>query len=338
MVNPALLRLLGAAAVGVGAAIVGKEYAASKERAAALQNAFDRFHKRIRHEQFGERDLLRERRETLQERLKQALDTALRPRLFQQGSYALQTGVKPSTAAGFDLDLGLILQCSRSAFASPVEAKQELRDVLRHGRRQVRVRRSCVTVEYKDKTFGEYHVDLAVYVQEPDGKLYLAKGKEHSGAEYITWERASPEELTQLLNSKFEGDEVAQFRRCVRYLKRWKQFNFTTRAPYSIALTVAAFYWFQPSMRGFLDEQPDDLAALQTMTGNMLGAIRKGRLQVRLPSPPHSDLLERLEGAQMDAFLERLAQLHQALSEARDNASAEAAVEVLAGQFGPDFR
>lgn len=336
MVQPLLRLLIGGLAAAGGYALV-KDHTASRERAAALQRAFIRFHERIRHEQFGERDLLRERRETLESRLREALNPDLCPRLFPQGSYALQTGIKP-VSGEFDIDLGLVLQCRRSDFANPIEAKQGVRDALRQGSRRVRIRRSCVTVEYTGRELGDHHVDIAAYVQEPDGKMYLAKGKEHSEARFVLWEPAAPEHLTKTLNSKFQGADLAQFRRCVRYLKVWKQVNFDSKAPYSIALTVAAHTWLQPAMDGVLEPVPNDLEALLTLTGNMLSAVERGRLHINLPAEPRIDLLGRLTEPQMLRFLERLRVLHDSLRTARDERDVDASLQLLAVQFGADFR
>lgn len=335
--DPRVFRALSTLAVAGIAALAGREYVTNKERTAFLQRAFERFHERIRHEQFGERDLLRERREALQARLKEVLNPEFRPRLFQQGSYALQTGVKPLSGSGFDMDLGLVLGCRRSTFTSCIEAKQAVRDALRQGARQVRIRRSCVTVEYKDKTFGDYHVDLAVYVQEPDDKMYLAKGKEHSEERLVFWQQACPEELTRLLNSKFTSDDMAQFRRCIRYLKRWKQVNFTTKAPYSIAITVAAYHWFEPATHGFFQTTPDDAKALLQLTERMLAAAEDGRLRVPLPVQPQLDLMERLTAPQMRGLLEKLGELHTALAAGREHADPEVAVQELRQVFGTGF-
>lgn len=138
MVSSQLLRAVAGIATGIAtaglAALAGKKLLEDAEHKMALQRAFERFHERIRHEQFGERDLLRERRETLQARLRATLNPVLRPRLFSQGSYALQTGVKPISGGGFDLDLGLVLQCRRKDVDGPIEAKQSVLGALRQGR------------------------------------------------------------------------------------------------------------------------------------------------------------------------------------------------------------
>lgn len=336
MVNPQLLRVVGGIAAAGLAGLVGKKLLAQDERRLTVQRAFERFHERIRHEQFGERDLLRERREILLARLKQTLNPDLSPRLFAQGSYALQTGVKSITGSGFDLDMGLVLQCRRTDLPEPIEAKQDVRDALRHGSRRVRIRRSCVTVEYTDTGLGDFHVDLAVYVQEPDGKLYLAKGKEHSDPKYVFWEPAAPEELTRLLNSRGTGAELAQFRRCVRYLKRWKQVGFETRMPHSIALTIAAHRWFKPKVHGFWKDSPDDLQALLHLMTGMLTSVEGGRLQVLLPVGPGTDLMERLTAMQMQRFLDKLSTTRDVLARAAA-AQPETALAELGVFFGSDF-
>jgi hypothetical protein len=335
-VDPRLLKPLVGGALALGAYVFGKSLAHSKAHAQALQRSFERFHERIRHEQSGERGLLRERRETLQVVLASALDRQLRPRLFHQGSYALQTGVKP-VSGEFDMDLGLVLECRRATFAGPIEAKQMVRDVLRQGSRRVRIRRSCVTVEYTNSNFGDFHVDLAVYVREPDGKLYLAKGKEHSEVKYVFWDLALPEELTRLLNTKWTGAQLAQFRRCVRYLKLWKQVNFDTKAPYSIALTVAAYHWFQPTADGIFSPVPNDIEALEALTGVMLQNFTHARLAVHLPVQPDVDLLKGMTAAQMRRFGEKLQELHDTLAHARASADIEQSLNGLRSQFGPEF-
>lgn len=334
--NQRLIELGIKAAVGAVAALGLKAALDRGERSAVIQRAFDRFHERIRHEQFGERDLLRERRDTLESRLSNMLNPELRPRLFHQGSYALYTGVKPLSGE-FDIDVGLVIQGRRNDFNSPIEVKQVVHDALKQGRRQVRIRRSCVTVDYADRTYGAHHVDIAVYVQEPDGRMFIAKGKRHSEPNLVLWERADPEELTTRLNSKFKSEELAQYRRCIRYLKRWKHRNFATQAPYSIALTVAAYHWFQPKTRGFWGNVPDDLEALLTLSQNMLDAVERGRLRVAVPVEPHPDLMTRLNGAQMTNFLTQLDALRQGLIAAREEKDFETGVVCLQKLFGAEI-
>jgi hypothetical protein len=329
-----LVQPLALVVASVIAAVVGSDYLASKRRKKALQSAFTSFHERIRHEQHGERGLLRDRRDVLEAKLREALPTELKPRTFVQGSYALLTGVKPRNGE-FDIDVGLVLQCRRSYFKGPVEAKKQVRDALAVGGRKVRIRTSCVTVNYTKEGVGDYHVDIPVYVEEPDGRLFLAKGKEHSEQKY--WEPAAPETLTEALNKKFSEPNVGQFRRCIRYLKHWRQVQFTTKAPYSIALTTAAYRWFEPHMEGLWDNVPNDLDALHALTGKLLQQFKDSKLVVRLPVTPESDLMDSMTPTQMARLREKLALLHEALGLARASQDPLSAVETLRRHFGSQF-
>lgn len=305
------------------------------ERRAAIHRAFLAFNDGIKHEQFEERELLRERRELLTDRLRAALPADLKVRPFTQGSYAMQTGVKPLNGE-YDIDVGLEFECSTKDFVGPVQAKMLVRDALRQGRRNVDIRRSCVTVFYKGADgLPDHHVDIAVYARGKDGQLMLAKGRRTSGPEDCFWQPSHPEQLTALVRHRFEGDQVAQFRRCVRYLKRWKHQNFRSPAPYSIALTMAAYHWFRPNADE-LFETFDDRMALLRLVKTMLGEFRGGRLRVPLPVESETDLLKPMTLPQMVELEGKLRRLAQTL-EAAGEQEVEVAIDALAGEFGSDF-
>jgi hypothetical protein len=324
-------------AVGVAGALWGiqrlSKASAHRKQAHA---AFLRFHDRIKHEQFGERELLRERREALLKSLESRLPSYISVTAFDQGSYAMQTGVKPLSGE-FDLDLGLVFDCNRRSLGGPVEAKELVRDALAHGNRRVAIRRSCVTVNYSKDGRGDHHVDIAVYAAERDGKLYLAKGKVHSAPNRCYWAPCDPQGLTACVNKRFAGAELAQFRRCVRYLKRWKQVNFTTRAPYSIALTIAAFHWFKPNTGALLLDEESDLEALLGFVQKILANWAQGRLRIVLPVAPAEDLLHRMTGSQMTGLRQKLEDLESALSVACSGANFSESLPRLQTLFGRDF-
>jgi len=321
-----------------GGALIGKAIANvlnAGERRAAIHRAFLAFNDRIKHEQFEERELLRERRELLADRLRESLRPELKARLFTQGSYAMQTGVKPLSGE-YDIDVGLEFECSTKDFDGPVQAKMLVHDALRQGRRRVEIRRSCVTVYYKGAAgLPDHHVDIAIYARGTLGELMLAKGRQHSVPNECLWQSSHPEQLTTMVRDRFAGEQVAQFRRCVRYLKRWKHQNFRSPAPYSIALTIAAYHWFQPNADA-LFETLDDRTALRGLVQAMLGAFSEGRLKVPLPVAVGTDLLEPMTPAQMQDFRSKLQQLAQVLKAAGDQ-EYEAAIASLAMQFGSDF-
>lgn len=330
--NSGLVKLVAVA----GAAIFGFEQIANSRRLDALNRAFLRFHERIRQEQLGEREILRERRAALTERLNDTLPDGLRARTFDQGSYAMQTGVKPLSGE-FDIDIGLILECDKGQFSDAVEAKQMVRDVLLQGSRRVRIRRSCVTVDYTKAGFGDYHVDIAVYAIGRNGALFLAKGKERSEARLRVWQTADPEGLTALVNRRFAGEAIGQFRRCIRYLKRWKHVNFATPAPYSIALTIASYHWFEPKLGGLILDQPNDFEALLNLTRRMLAEFQGKRLKVLLPVAPAVALMERMTEKQQAEFREKLTSLATALEYARYASESTAALDALQYQLGDEF-
>lgn len=150
----------------------------------------------------------------------------------------MHTGVVPLDG-NYDIDVGLVFDCQKDKYTDPVELKKKVRDALNTNGRTVSIRRPCVTVNYMRGDQPEYHVDLAVYVKRADALLDLAKGKENSDASLRVWEPANPEELTLLICNRFDdAAERAQYRRCIRYLKRWRDVQFRNGgSPLSIALS-----------------------------------------------------------------------------------------------------
>jgi hypothetical protein len=159
--------------------------------------------------------------------------------------------------------------------------------------------------------------------------------------------------LISLIGSHFDdaGDR-RQFRRSIRYLKRWKDKRFPSEgnaAPIGIGITVAAYYWFTPE-RPLLDpfanaRQDDDLRALTSFVNAMLqrfttvdhdGEMAE-RLRVRLPVRPQNDVFEKMTNHQMSDFAEKLESLQQTLNEAIDEVDPVEACENLQSQFGEDF-
>jgi cyclic GMP-AMP synthase DncV-like protein len=322
-------------AIGAGLLSVKLWWDASTRRE-ALQRMFIAFHDGIKHEQFGERALLRERKELLLTDLRRMLPPELKVTAFDQGSYAMQTGVMPLDG-DFDIDVGLIFECDKRSLGGPVEAKRLVCDALARGSRRVSIRRSCVTVQYMKDGRDDHHVDIAVYAHGQNDLLYLAKGKEHSQPDNCFWEPSDPETLTTLVRDKFSGAALSQFRRCVRYLKRWKHLHFRNRAPYSIALTMGAYQWFSPSVGGLLIEEPNDLQAMLDLARRMLQEFRGGRMQVLLPVSPGKDLLADMTGKQMRDFQEKLGVLASSLASAQAAEDIYRSNAVLREQFGSQF-
>ena len=310
----------------------------------AVQTQFNAFHAAIKLDEDDEKETLQTKRDTLLRALKANLpSTAPKFTSFHQGSYSMHTGVVPLNG-NFDIDIGIVFECERKAYPDPVVLKKIVRDALDTHGRTVNIRRPCVTVNYMTGDVTNYHVDLAIYAQRADGLLDLAKGKEHSATEHRVWETSDPEQLTKLICGRFSDDaERAQYRRCIRYMKRWRDYQFLKGGPLSIAITVAAYKWFQPKKAAtgtYLD-----LEALLAFVEAMLAGVTHQstdeglhkRLSVALLVTPYGDLTAKMSKTQMETFLTALQNLRDALVKASNDPVPEDACKVLAGQFGSAF-
>lgn len=311
----------------------------------AVQTQFNQFHDEIKLDIDNEKAKLRQKRETLLKALKSTLPDSAPPfEGFSQGSYSMDTGMVP-VDGNYDIDVGVIFDCSSTDYDDPVKLKKVVRDALNSNGRTVSIRRPCVTVDYMRNGIPEFHVDLAIYAKRSDGLLDLAKGKENSAEDKRFWEVSDPKGLTDKIVSAFDDSkDLAQYRRCIRYMKRWRDVQFASGAPLSITLTVAALNWFEPK------KTPSgtyiDLEALLAWTEAMLqnfsythtekdGAHE--RLQVMLPVEPRNDVMGWMTKAQMDNFKTKLESLRDALREAYYEALPEVACKVLGKQFGNEF-
>lgn len=312
----------------------------------AVQKQFEEFHDTIKLDEDDEKAKLREKRETLIDALKANLpDDVPTFTPFNQGSYAMNTGVMPLDG-NYDIDVGLVFDCIQDRYPDPVALKKKVRDALDTHVRTVLIRRPCVTVNYMRNSSPEYHVDLAIYAKRSDDLLDIAKGKENSAAEHRVWEVAAPQKLTKIICEAFsETKDLAQYRRCIRYIKRWRNVQFRNGgAPLSIALTVAAKMWFKPTFE--TSGKPADLRALldwvNSILNNFVGAITSEgyhkRLRVDLPVSPYSDLMEGMTKLQMETFQEKLEALRDALDNAYNEDLPEDACMLLKKQFGDDFK
>ncbi len=329
---------------------------------AEVQKQFDEFHEAIRLKQYEDNATLREKRDIVLKKLKQRLKALFEEKNesppnytpFDQGSYKLGTGVKP-LAGDFDIDVGLLFGVDRQEYPDPVEAKQWVLDALDGHTKKVEMRRPCVTVFYQSGDEPLYHVDLAVYSagsSNSDGKTCLGKGKQGSLPENRIWEEADPDGLITILTEKYSGDDWEQFRRCLRYLKRWKDLGFPTdgnAAPVGIGLTISAYYWFHPRHK-ILDayagkKRADDLGALldfvDAMHCNFESVLRDGewvnRLEAKLPVVPYNDVFEKMSDQYMAQFRKKLKTLSGALDEASKEADPVEACKKLQEVFGDDF-
>lgn len=318
---------------------------------ANIQQQLLAFHDEIKLD--DENEVLREKRDIILKKLKRNIsDEAPNYDVFVQGSYAMSTGVKPIDGE-YDIDVGLWFNMSKDDVDS-VDAKKWVYDALNSYPHTVEMKRPCVTVTYKQNGQPTYHVDLTVYAtNNDDGLVYLAKGKLHSSPEKRVWEESDPKELIHvILNYSEHSDDRAQFRRVIRYLKRWKDIKFDEGfgKPTGIALTVAAYHHIDPqyTITDYFSGKRsyNDLAALKdlvnTLSSNFVvtagsdGTLVE-RICIRLPVLPYSDLCQRMTDRQMATFKAKLEDLLAALRNAENEVDPVEACKILRKEFGEDF-
>lgn len=326
---------------------------------ANVQKQFDTFNGRIKLPRFEENQTLRDKRDIIRKKLRDRLPAVFESHdetcpsfaFADQGSYRMGTGVKPLPGNQYDIDQGMHCAIASDDYPDPVVLKKRVHEALDGHTKEVRIRNSCVTVFYQEDGEQTFHVDLAIYADgslEDDGNPRLAKGKTSSAEKYRFWEVSQPEELADAIYEAFSESEYRpQFRRLVRYLKRWRDLKFTdggNSAPIGLVLTILAMEML-PTF-GF-DGKPKDLDALSGTVDRILDRFRyefheseqewTERLVVTLPVEPCADLLVNMTNLQMGTFKERLETLKSVLDEARATIDTRTACQALQRQFGDDF-
>lgn len=210
-----------------------------------LQKEILDFHDDIKLGTYDENETLRKKRDMLIDELKKELkdekvsnsDKKLTFTKFDQGSYAMNTGIKPIND-DYDIDVGVIFDITNDEYESS-KLKKLIYDKLdKQHNRTVEYNKPCITVPYSDG----YHVDLAIYAKNNE-ENHIAWGKKH--AEDQCWYRSEPKKLKDWITEwSSDKDELLQYRRCVRYIKKWKEKAFNANgneAPPSIGLTIHTY-------------------------------------------------------------------------------------------------
>ena len=317
-----------------------------------LQDAFIEFHDKIKLS--DENDTLREKREILINKLdKNISDDAASYTKFNQGSYAMNTGIKPEDG-DYDIDVGLKFNLNKDDYPDPVVVKKWVKDALYGHTKSVNIRRSCVTVQYQQADDPLYHVDFAIYAaNNDDGKLYIAKGEEFSATDKKYWEVSDPQGLISLIAEKHSDTDAQQFRRVIRYMKKWKDYMFTSSgnsAPTGISLTILAYDLFAPNSAydPFKDKTTyNDFEALRNLANNIKSQFTLAydvdsnkfchSISKKLPLEPYNDLFEKMTIKQQEAFYSQLSTMIQKLDEADEKETLSEKCTVLTKLFGDDF-
>lgn len=315
----------------------------------SLQTQFKKFHDKIKLDS-NTKDELREKRDILLKLLRNN-DEFPSFEEFSQGSYGLHLGVEPIEGREYDIDVGLRFNVNKDDY-QPLDLKKTIRKNLKnHTEYGAEIKKPCVTVTYKKSGEKAFHIDLVTYTYEDkdndDSQMYLALGKESSGDIDIRWDKADPVKLLDYINDTISDQkEREQYRRVVKYLKRWKhlKFNNTGHAePPSIGLTLLSLYDFHAY-------DGDDLKALiHTVTAIKNKFTAKEYVDDRwlyticcsmpegLRFESDNNAFEKMTLVQMTNFKDKLQKLADDLTEVKNEADLIKQCKKLRQIFGDDF-
>lgn len=336
-----------------------KYYKGKRHFMANLQSEFISFHNKIKLD-YDDNSGLREKRDELMDILKEHMPpNASSYNRFHQGSYAMHTGVKALDSGDYDIDVGIIFHASKEDYPNPVTVKKWVYDALSAEYDNVEMKKPCVTVKFASEEENErnYHVDFAVYIdgENSEENIHHAKGKLNSDADQRCWDECDPKKLVETIqNHLSDAKDREQFRRVIRYLKRWKDIKFKGQVnrPSGIGLTVAGLSYFQPKytqdvFSGSITKNYKDLDALEAFVQNMVNgftfvwnsdsSVWEERLQVKLPTPPYNDIYEKMSVAQMKDFKEKLQNLLTKLQDAKNEEDPVEACKIIEKELGDDF-
>ncbi|MEP0884044.1 nucleotidyltransferase [Trichocoleus sp. ST-U3] len=323
---------------------------------ANLQTQFNNFHNTIKVD-FGDNQPLRDKRDLIVGNLRDGLRKLFPTntptfKSFNQGSYDLATGVEPLLGEDYDIDVGIIFNFQKNTY-KPVQVKVWVYDALNTGLRTVEIKRPCVRVQYHYNGAKWFHVDLAIYSTDRDylgnEVHHIAKGFIGSSEDKKIWEVSEPFRLKELLKSKItDGSDREQFRRIIRYLKRWKDYNFSSMVagrPTGIALTACCYNLFVPqkdyvynSYTNSYAYQYNDMRALQNVVSGIIGMFTwNNQISVKLPVQPYNNLFEKMSDSQMLLLKTKIIALRDILLIASNEPLHSNAYIKLQKVFGNDF-
>ena len=317
-----------------------------------VQSEFIEFHDKIKLS-YNDNAQLREKRDILLRKLRDNICAeAATYTHFNQGSYAMHTGIKPDDG-DYDIDVGLRFAISRSDYPDPLTVKQWVFDALDGHTKKVEIRRSCVTVTYQEDGEDAYHVDFACYADEND-RLYIAKGKKNSDEDKKVWDDSDPIGLIDCMSRRFANtDEKEQFQRIIRYMKKWKNKSFETSgnsAPTGIALTTLAYNLFAPNYKINIvtgKREYDDFSALKLFVEEIKNSfslnydIAEGKfyhtIEQMLFVRPYNNLFEKMTKNQQESFYNKICTMVSKLDNAEKQSKKSEVCSILAEIFGDEF-
>ncbi|WP_076414956.1 nucleotidyltransferase [Shewanella sp. UCD-KL12] len=314
----------------------------------SIQAKFIKFHDKIKlSREDSEYKDAREKDDSILKAVKKALEEEGYPVIdnFLQGSMSTATGIK-NPGEDFDIDRAIVIAFDGSP-DDPVKVKKIVLKVLEdRGFKNAKIKKPCVTADYTSKNL---HIDIPIY-REQNGDYELAVGKKNSSDDNKEWSASDPKGLRDWINdsSLYIGSankKLEQYKRIVRYLKRWRDNKFSTavaKKVFSIALTVMAKQQFSSSLDD--SEKANDLVALRDTVNDMLHASyfsfqgnEQYRVRVTLPKSPWRDIFDGSSLNTGTQFYNKLTVLKNKLDKAIEETDLVKQCKILNEVFGDDF-
>lgn len=318
-----------------------------------LQSEFIEFHNAIKLS-FDDNAELREKRDILLNRLCNNIsEEAPSFDHFNQGSYAMHTGIKPDDG-DYDIDVGLVFDLIRTECPDPLKVKQWVFDALDGHTKKVEIRRSCVTVTYQKDGELAFHVDFACYANEDD-TLFIGKGRKEQNRSERNWEQSAPKELIKLMDTRFSNEQDrAQFRRIIRYMKKWRNQHFEVNtgngAPTGIALTALAYDKYVPNYKYNAvthETVYDDFGALKdfviktkdsfTLKYDLDSKSFYHGIEQQLFVTPRNNLFDKMTAKQQDNVYNEICNMLAKLEEVEGKTRKSEACSLMVEIFGEEF-
>lgn len=286
---------------------------------------------------------------------------SVQPRFFTQGSWAYKTlnsPAHPSQQADIDdgayLPLSSMTATTKPSIASKVffaAAEMALQPLVnRRGWTLITEKPTCIRIEISrfahidiplyaipDSEFqqlrkaamevrGYMTLDEAVSKAERDAWTALPRDQVLLAHRVDDWVKSDPRPVKAWFLNEVER-HGEQFRRSVRFLKGFRDWQWATGGPSSILLMATAAPVFESC------ERRDDLALLGILE-QMPQVLRDG---VLCPTDPAESLTDRLGKAGVEDTITKLEQLEEALRGAIYSSNPVQACEWLQRQFGMRF-
>ncbi|WP_017891065.1 nucleotidyltransferase [Serratia sp. S4] len=265
---------------------------------------------------------------------------------FIQGSLATYTAIKEK-GKDFDIDRAIVISNAEAPDDPLIPKRVVLQLLEKRGFKNAKIKSPCVTADY---TSEDLHIDIPVYRRSLYGDYELAVGKNSSSEQHKIWNPCAPKELIDWVNKSsqygvYSDKKLSQFRRLVRYIKRWRNFTFSDevgRKIYSIGLCIM----FKEQFSNCISDEgiPNDLNALEATLSAVLNSTyftHDGQghytVSVNLPVSSYRDIFDGSSvntGAQL---YNKLVSLRDKLRKVQNEESESKQCDMLITLFGEDF-